>query len=155
MADLKNDPLRLVLDNIIVDPESGCWLWTGAVGPNGYGTVAIRSTDGRKQMGVHKVAYTFLVGDVAPGLCVCHKCDVRRCVRPEHLFLGTNMDNSSDMVSKRRQRFGIKHPLAKLSEDDVRAIRDADGFHKDIASQYGISRANVTNIKNKNRWATV
>ena len=73
----------------------GCWEWQGTM-LDGYGVARV---DGRR-VGAHRVAYTLMVGDIGPGLFVCHHCDNKRCVRPDHLFVGTVQDNVNDYISK-------------------------------------------------------
>lgn len=80
-----------------------CWEWTGYVMPNGYGTFGRgRAIEGKVY--AHRFAYEALVGPIPVGQHVCHRCDNRRCVRPDHLFLGTQRDNMRDMVAKGRKR---------------------------------------------------
>lgn len=82
------------------EPNSGCWLWTGGtVQPGGYGVFAPRTSP---QTTAHRVSWMLFVGPIPDGLQVCHHCDVRLCVNPDHLFLGTSQDNHSDMVRKKR-----------------------------------------------------
>jgi hypothetical protein len=76
----------------------GCWLWLGGGRGRGYGAFKI---SGKKES-AHKVSYEMAYGPVPEGLFVCHRCDVRRCVRPDHLFVGTAEDNSRDMSRKGR-----------------------------------------------------
>lgn len=77
-----------------------CWLWTGAVAGFGYGVCGSRGRRAR----AHRVAYTLEVGPIPPGMQVLHRCDTPRCVRPDHLFLGTQLDNMRDMHAKGRDR---------------------------------------------------
>lgn len=89
------------LDNYEVS-GTGCWLWTGRLNHKGYGTVTFRG----KSWQAHRAMYADRVSEIPAGLLVLHRCDVRACVNPEHLFTGTNQDNMSDMVAKGRQARG-------------------------------------------------
>jgi hypothetical protein len=86
-------------------PELGqCWLWTGTLrGSSEYGHVHLSRT---KALIAHRVSYELAHGFIPSGLLVCHKCDVRLCVRPGHLFVGTHLDNMADMVAKGRGTVG-------------------------------------------------
>ena len=77
-----------------------CWLWTAGLGTDGYGSIGVS----RGAVRAHRVSWEIAFGAIPSGLCVLHKCDVRTCVNPSHLFLGTTQDNTADMVSKGRQR---------------------------------------------------
>ncbi len=82
-------------------PELGpCWLWTGKPDPGGYGRYYWLPDD--RQRGAHCVSWIIAHGPIPKGLVICHRCDVRPCVRPSHLFLGTYRDNMQDMVRKER-----------------------------------------------------
>lgn len=85
----------------IPEPNSGCWLWLGPVKigrRQGYGQFTLEG----KTVGAHRAAWRLFRGTIPDGLFVCHKCDVRTCVNPDHLFLGTHVDNMVDMESKGR-----------------------------------------------------
>lgn len=82
--------------------SSGCWLWLGRLNHKGYGVVRFRG----KTWQAHRAMYADRVGAIPDGLFVLHRCDVRACVNPEHLFTGTNQDNMRDMVTKGRQAKG-------------------------------------------------
>ena len=83
-----------------------CWLWTGYTHKNGYGGIRVN----QKQIKTHRYSYTLYRGPIPPGLLVLHSCDVRNCVNPRHLFLGTQKDNVQDMMHKGRAKFR-KHNL--------------------------------------------
>ncbi len=86
-----------------IQKTATCWLWKATVCKRtGYGSFRV---DGRNG-GAHRAAYMFWVGPITKGLSVLHTCDVRHCVNPFHLFLGTPQDNATDMVSKNRQGGG-------------------------------------------------
>ena len=90
------------------EPYSGCWLWMGAVNQNGYGTWS-----GDK---AHRISWRLHQGEIPKGMCVLHKCDVRVCVNPQHLFIGTIADNNRDAINKGRVVYpGERHGSAKLT----------------------------------------
>jgi HNH endonuclease len=93
---------KLWQDRLIPEPNSGCWLWDGAVTNDGYGQVRINNRNFR----VHRLAWEQANGLIPEGLSVLHKCDVPSCCNPDHLFLGTQLDNVTDMRTKRRFKGG-------------------------------------------------
>jgi len=94
--------------------DSGCWEWVRGKSSSGYGQI----WDGLKQRGSHTVSYELHIGKIPSGLFVCHQCDNKICVNPEHLFLGTCKENAEDMVRKGKQA----RPHLKLKDADVLAI---------------------------------
>lgn len=129
--------------------ESGCWIWTAAVRADGYGNFR-----GPSSYLAHRTAYELWVGPIGDKL-VLHKCDNRLCVRPDHLFLGNNDDNSKDMVAKGRQARGEKQGSSQLTDEKVRAIQFALSLgitHNRIAAQHGICRSLVSMINTRKRW---
>lgn len=88
----------------IPEPNSGCWLWTGAYSDGGYGLLDAKIA-GRRETRAHRVSYHAFVGPIPVGLFICHRCDVPCCVNPDHLFLGTPLDNTRDMIRKGRGDF--------------------------------------------------
>lgn len=149
-----------------VDQSSpdGCWLWTGARSPQGYG----RFQSGGRVNGRSSVASRFswqlAFGPIPAGMFVLHRCDNPPCVRPDHLFLGTNSDNMADMVNKgryvSRERLprGEAHPCARLTEADVIEIRQrfASGETRtSLAKTFGVSLSTVHDIIRRNIWRHV
>jgi hypothetical protein len=131
--------------------REGCWLWKATVGSHGYGQLSFAST----AMTAHRVAWQLYRGDIPQGLFVLHKCDVRLCVNPDHLFLGTHADNMSDCQSKQRNAHGDRHGNAKLTEEQAREIKNSPanrGVGSFLSKKFGISRATISEIRNGSTW---
>lgn len=131
-----------------------CWEWPGSLTRHGYGRV-LRSLGDKKHSAAHRVAYETAVGPIPIGLCVCHRCDNRRCVRPDHLFLGTIADNNTDKTLKGRCPRGEDHGNAKLTEEQVVEILAAlsgGARGSDLARKFGVSEPAISMIRNGLRW---
>ena len=158
----------------VIEDDNGCWLWQGAVNGAGYGSIGLGAAELGKGM-VHRVSFELFFGPIPEGLLVCHKCDVKLCCNPMHLFCGTQQDNLNDARSKGRMRKGEDwwtaprvggsgiakgdgHGMAKLTEVDVRDIRhlSADGMNStELSRRFGVSRRMIRNIINKTNWSHV
>jgi hypothetical protein len=143
-------------ERVCPEPNSGCWLWVGSLNVAGYGYLWL---PGRKQQLAHRHSYEKYKGPIPGGLAVCHKCDVRCCVTPDHLFLGTRSDNNADMIRKGRHKCipqpGETNPMAKLNWKDVRRIRELRETGQncaEIAKQFNITKANVWLIVTDQTW---
>jgi hypothetical protein len=136
------------------EPNSGCWIWTGQrmKGARPYGRMRLVSV-GERAVLAHRLAWIFTRGRVPDGLWVLHRCDRAWCVNPDHLFLGTPSDNTSDAIAKGRMR---RCPQTVVNEADVRDIRAkaSAGESRDVlASLYGITPHHVYQIVRRLRWA--
>lgn len=100
----------------VVKQDDGCWIYTGPAQSNGYGAVGL---SGRER--AHRFAWELSHGEPPPAdMQVCHKCDVRRCVNPDHLFLGTGADNMQDCIAKGRFHGGRRSTLTPEQRADRR-----------------------------------
>ena len=135
--------------------ESGCWLWTGPVCRAGYGKIG----RGRRNEGTaktHRVAWELFIGAIPKDTNVLHKCDVPCCVNPNHLWLGSHADNVADKIKKGRgrsgSRKGVENKSAKIGPSEVRSIILDRRPQRIIATEYGISRSNVSAIQCGVTW---
>lgn len=145
-----------------VDRSGGpdaCWPWTARIGAGGYGSFAFDHTHPR---GAHRVAFELTHGPIPaedPGsarIFVLHRCDNRPCCNPAHLFIGTHDENMADMVAKGRQAVGERSGQARLTADEVLAIRKmvADGAtYRQAAERFGVSTPCVGEIARRWTWA--
>ena len=138
--------------------SNSCWGWTGSVNKAGYGCLIIKKPRTRKTilMLAHRISW-FLHHHYDPKeMCVLHHCDNPPCVNPEHLFLGTQLDNIKDMVKKCREAHGENCSQAKLTNEDVFAIRDkyskGNITQHELGETYGVHRVHVGRIVNQKIW---
>ena len=135
--------------------SDGCWEFVGLSGERGSGYAPFYYEG--KAVDAHRVSWMLAHGEIPPGMCVCHRCDNRRCVRPDHLFLGTPSDNMRDMVEKGRAtkaNRGSGNGMAKLTEEQVYEIRSASrrGELSRLAERFGISVSAVARVHKRQRW---
>ena len=137
------------------NPETDCHEWQRSLDSDGYGE-RIR-VDGVR-IRPHRYAYLRAHGAIPEGLMVLHRCDNRRCVNPNHLFVGTDTDNKVDMHQKARHAHGIRQGNAKINETDVERIRDLHRCgvkQQDIAAHVGISQPAVSQVVLRKTWRHV
>lgn len=137
------------------DNIGGCWIWNAGKISTGYGAIYFR---GKVRL-AHVVSWIVNKGEISGRTLLCHKCDVRDCVNPDHLFIGTWKDNSLDMVKKGRTCHGERASSAKLSEDDIKQIRalhdpqNPNGpSQNQIAEMFGVSKTTVSMIVRGLSW---
>ena len=141
----------------VPDPNSGCWLWIGAVDSSGYGNFRYKD----RYLGAHKVSYLIHKGEVGKGYLVLHTCDVRCCVNPNHLKLGTHADNMEDRNIKGRQAHlrGTKNGNSKLNEEDVITIfTKYDGKEHTIYTlgrEYNVHPSTIHLILKGRNWSHI
>lgn len=140
--------------NVDIQGDDQCWPWKGRIGTHGYGAFDYK---GRPHI-ASRFAYTISKGDAA-GFHVCHACDNPPCCNPAHLWLGTHADNMLDMTTKGRQRSvarrGGDHPQARLTAEDVVAIRGSHEPPKVVALRYGVTAACIYRVRHRLSWAHV
>jgi hypothetical protein len=142
--------------------ENGCWIWKGAINRKGYGIFRVCN----KNMLAHRASYWLFKKDIEPGKFICHICDVRSCVNPDHLFSGTQKENMEDAKNKGRIATGDRlnhHSLigelsnwSRITEKQVRDVINMYlGGEKSlvaISKVTGVKRTNVWQIIRKKNW---
>lgn len=135
---------------------SGCWLWTGATDKFGYGKIGNRSHAGG-DVKSHRLSYELNVGHITDGLHVLHECDNPPCVNPNHLFLGTQIDNNADKDRKGRgpSNRGISNPRARLTPEivaEVRRLRSEGWSQTKIANHVRFPQPSISKILRGVGW---
>ena len=142
-----NDPVGRFHSSYAVNPETGCWDWTGWIHPEkGYGLLPIGGAG--KKIRAHRFSWELHFGPIPEGLFVLHKCDREKCCRPEHLFLGDNEDNMRDMVAKGRQAKDLgKIKITPAMAMNMRVMY-ARGEHSmlRLAKIYNVDHSTVSGI---------
>lgn len=128
--------------------ESGCIEWIGAINDGGYGNVWFNGRYWR----AHRLSYETHFGVIPDGLHVCHRCDNRRCINPDHLFVGTDADNLRDMARKKRSTWGSRNPQARLTDDAVRMIRTSPLSTRELACLFCVGEGAVNDARSGRRW---
>jgi hypothetical protein len=146
----------------------GCWEWTGTFfKETGYGRFAVGSrTDGtRRDVKAHRFVYELVKLPIPEGKLVRHTCDNPACVRPEHLLVGTDLDNVLDRVERDRGATKERHPKAKLTETQVEEIRQLYGpavgragrgrkgpTQQELAERFGVTQPVISAIIRQTTW---
>jgi hypothetical protein len=128
--------------------ENGCWLWTAQT--NSYGYALIWHSG--KCIRAHRASYEIFKEALVDSQVVCHKCDTPACVNPDHLFVGTRLDNNQDAVKKMRHAFGQKNGKTRLTRNHIHEILTDHRPQHEIAKSYGVSQSHISRIKNNKVW---
>lgn len=142
--------------------KNGCWLWTASVIKSvGYGRFGLSGHKHGTEY-AHRAAWRIFVGDIPEGLYVCHKCDVRACVNPKHLFLGTARDNMHDALKKGRIKIprasyasDESHQVAKLTNKQVLLMRSSDKSNDYWAKKFSVSRECIWAARTKRTFRDI
>ncbi len=154
-----------IMSKVQMIPECGCWIFMGALNEAGYGIVG-RGGRGEGNVRVHRFMYETFVGPIPFGLLACHRCDVRSCCNPSHLFAGTSQDNRLDCKRKGRDSppprnphlRGEAHYAAKLTDEAVREIRsliESGVSQRELGRRYGVAPTMISRIKHRSAWSHV
>lgn len=130
-----------------------CWNWLGNIHKkSGYGAYC----SNYKSFTAHRYSYILAFGEILNNLCVLHKCDNRKCVNPNHLFLGNRHDNAIDMVNKHRGLHGSRHPSSKLNEEKVLEIRrlykTQHLSYQKLSNRFGVCETMIGFIIKRVKW---
>lgn len=134
-------------------PEAGCWIWTGKGSAGRYGEFNLQG----RVIKAHRLSWEMHCGPIPAGLEICHRCDVGFCVRPEHLFLGTHLENMHDLKRKgyRQCARGSQSGNAKLLDPLVAEIRRryaAGERQVDLAEAFGVCQSHISRIVRRESW---
>ncbi len=142
-----------IKSKVKINPETGCWEWTGGLDTLGYAPISFQNYLTK----AHRLSWSIANGPIPDGLHVLHKCDVRHCVNPEHLFVGTHQDNMRDRDAKGRGGVtkGAKNHNSKLNPEKAFEIRwHAAVGHKqrDLAKTYGVTQRTIAQVIHNKTW---
>lgn len=134
--------------------NNGCILWNGAK-RIGYGCITICNKGKYKLHSAHRISYELFIGKITKNKIVCHKCDNKLCVNPNHLFIGTHKQNTQDMINKKRHSYGEKQGSSKLKTKEVIKIKKMlkkGIYQRIIAEKFNVCKSTIYTIKNNINW---
>lgn len=157
--------------------KENCWNWKGSLQPNGYGKFSIK----RNFISAHRASYQIFKGEIPKGRFICHTCDNKKCVNPDHLWIGTPKENMQDAIKKgiiiykkgyslsadhieklricnKPDKKGEKHHLRKLSNKNIHEIRKLyklGNTQKKISEKFNIHPSAISRIVRNKRWAHI
>jgi len=162
MSGKKKDPKERLMAFVGVVPETGCWMFGGCVSNAGYGLF----NPFGKNVSAHRASWTLFRGEIPSDRHVLHTCDVKLCVNPDHLYLGTPSQNAQDAIERGQKETGDRHwrrrnpdrqrgndaPHRTLNEDQVKEIRASKDTQTSLAARYGVTQASISQIILRKSW---
>ena len=141
------DPVERLKNSYVIDPITGCWKYTGYIAPNGYGQITVD----KKTLRVHRFAYEIFIGPLDPKLEICHSCNCKFCINPDHLRQDTRSSNAID------KSYAFAHAEQKLTSEQVKEIKIALknpywGINTALANKYNVHNSLISEIKLGKRW---
>ena len=142
------DPVERLKNSYVIDPITGCWKYTGYIAKNGYGQIAVD----KKTLRVHRYAYEIFIGPLDPKLEICHSCNCKSCINPNHLRQDTRSSNAID------KSYAFAHAEQKLTPEQVIEIKIALqnsywGINTALANKYNVHNSLISEIKLGKRWS--
>jgi len=142
-----------------VEKTDNCWIWKGSIDVDGRGRFKL----GGGNRSAHRVSWMLIHGELPKGMCVCHRCDNPKCVKPAHLFLGTHLDNMRDMAEKGRRkgiavRIGSAHGMAVINEEQAKQVKYGSfkrGELTALAKRWKINTDVIYQIRAGQNWRHV
>lgn len=152
ILELDEDILDRFWNKVEILGENDCWNWLAYIDRHGYGNFQLNG----KPWLVHRLSWIIKSGEIPGDLLVCHTCDNRKCVNPDHLFIGTNQDNSKDMISKGRGRcnyqYGEDNHNSKLTTEQALMVKHSTRPCAELSLELGVDYNTVWRIRKGLRW---
>ena len=136
------------------EQQESCWIWLGSPSSSGYGQCLYKE----KHWSAHRLSYTLYRGEIPKGKLVCHTCDNKLCVNPEHLYVGTHKDNNRDTYARNRMPLRYGHlaiNVAKLSEEAAREIKYSNIETKTLCQKHQVNQSQISRIRNGKTWKNI
>lgn len=151
MNDITQQQINYFWSKVDIKSENECWNWLGCK-IKGYGTIKLN----QKPIRTHRLSYFLTYGEITTGLLICHKCNNPSCCNPNHLYAGTNKENTQDIINSGNFKMvGESHWNSKLTFVQVSEIREllSQGVkEKEVAKIYSMSKRQINDIKNRKSW---
>lgn len=144
-----------LMRHVLPVTETGCWLWDAGVDENGYGVFTFQR-NGRYHR-AHRISWMLFVGGIPKGKQVNHKCHVPSCVNPNHLYLGTQLENMRDMWESGRasRRDGEHNGRSKISLEQAMEIKFSGLSTRELSVKHGLCFTAIQRIRSGKAWSSL